>query len=117
MDFAQACKLINEAYVLTETEKSSFIALVRDDNATLIKILKDYQASGDSKLFYDALRKNELLTNQKFFTVSFWPENYNNLRSRLPAKGSPRSLSRTTTRSPSCSPAIRSCSSSSNAFL
>ena len=69
MNFAQACKLINEAYVLTETEKSSFIALIRDNNDTLIKILQDYEKSGDSKIFYDALRENELLTNQKNFVV------------------------------------------------
>lgn len=53
MDFLEACKLINQACVLTDSEKTRMIANARKENKTLMPVLEKFKDNGDQILFYD----------------------------------------------------------------
>lgn len=57
MDFLEACKLINQVCVLTDSEKSRMIAGARKKKENVMKALKSFKEEEDELKFYDESRK------------------------------------------------------------
>jgi len=55
MNFVKSCKLINNADVLTQTDKSRLISISRTKDLALFSILEAYESSQDQEALYDSL--------------------------------------------------------------
>lgn len=71
MDFQSASNLLNSTYVLTNTEKCSLLQRFKDRDPVVVNMIENYAATQNVNAFFNELKERNLLSTQKYYSVSF----------------------------------------------